>query len=69
MVIASRILDHVSDNASCLRRRATPLALRCDVAQYGSRHSLADQGDFGAAGESGPLVVPAGAGLMLAAEH
>ena len=36
---------------------------------YGSRHSLADQGDFGAAGESGPLVVPAGAGLMLAAEH
>ena len=37
--------------------------------RYGSRHSLADQGDFGAAGESGPLVVPAGAGLMLAAEH
>ena len=40
-----------------------------DALRYGSRHSLADQGDFGAAGESGPLVVPAGAGLMLAAEH
>ena len=34
------------------------------AARYGSRHSLADQGDLGVAAESGALVVPAGAGLV-----
>src|ERR1039457_1747700 len=32
--------------------------------QYGSRHSLADQGDLCVAGESGTLVEPAGACLV-----
>lgn len=32
--------------------------------QYGSRTSLADQGDLGVAAESGAFVEPAGAGLV-----
>ena len=36
---------------------------------YGSRHSLADQGDFDVAGESCALVEPAGAGLVAAASR
>ena len=48
-------------------RRVGPAAIVILVAAYyGSRHSLSDQGDLGVSGESGALVVPAGAGLVAA---
>src|ERR1017187_4114817 len=47
-------------------RSTTPDARsrRTTSPQYGSRHSLADQGDLCVAGESGTLVEPAGACLV-----
>ncbi len=53
----ARLAKDLGISESCLRNW---------TAQYGSRHSLADQGDVGVAGESGAFVEPSGAGLVAA---
>src|SRR6266705_4370447 len=49
---------------ACPRVTAYAAATFADRAYYGSRHSLADQGDLGVPGESGALVEPPGACLV-----